>query len=173
MVTVVKGLFTAAAAAGEPPVVLSDATRAIKQMNLDRMNMGVSLVRFDGGRLTVSAAGMPPVFVYRRSTEVVEEVALPGMPLGGLAEVEYGRWDARLGAGDTVLLMTDGFPELLNPESEPFGYERTREVFAEVAGKAPQEILGDLASAAERWSDGTPLNDDMTFVVMKVCDRSV
>ncbi len=167
MVTVVKGLFTAAAGSGEPEVVLGEASRAIKRMNLERMTMGVSLVRICGRRISVSAAGMPPLFLFRRASAAVEELALPGMPLGGLAGVEYRRWDGELAAGDTVLIMTDGFPELLDREGEPLGYERARNAFAEVGGATPEEIVEHLNATADRWRNGGALADDMTFAVIK------
>jgi len=168
MVTVVKGLFTAAAGTGDPPVVLAEATRAIKQMDLDRMNMGVALVRLANGRVTASAAGMPPVFIFRSHSGSVEEVALPGLPLGGLADVRYERWEADVAPGDTLLLMTDGFPELLNPDDEPFGYERARAAFASVAAGPAEEVVSGLEEAAAGWSGGRSLEDDMTFLVLKL-----
>ncbi len=168
MVTVVKGLFTAAAGTGDPPAVLTEATRAIKKMELGRMNMGVALVRFAGGRVTISAAGMPPVFVFHRATATIEEVALPGMPLGGLAGADYGSWDAQLEPEDTLLLMTDGFPELLSPDGEPLGYERARSAFAAAASGRPEQIVSELKTTADDWRSGAALNDDMTFVVIKV-----
>ena len=168
MVTVVKGLFTAGAGTGDPAVILADATRAIKRMDLGRMNMGVTLVRLGGGRITISAAGMPPVYLFRSGSGTVQEIALPGIPLGGLADVEYERWDAELAVGDTVLLMTDGFPELLNGDSEPLGYERARSAFATAARRSPDEILEELSKTAEDWRGGTDLDDDMTFVVVKI-----
>ncbi len=167
MVTVVKGLFTAGAGTGEPELVLRDAARAIKRMNLDRMTMGVALVRSGGGRVSISSAGMPPAFVFRSLDSTVEEVALPGVPLGGLADVSYGRWDAELSEGDTVLLMTDGFPELLDASGEPYGYERVRDDFAQVAKASPAEILDHLNAAADRWRGEVALGDDMTFAVLK------
>ena len=167
MVTVVKGLFTAGAGRGEPEVVLAEATRAIKRMNLHRMTMGVSLVRIGGRRISVSAAGMPPVFLFRCASSTIEELALPGMPLGGLAKVEYRRWDGELAAGDTVLLMTDGFPELLDREGEPLGYARARQAFAEVASASADEIVAHLNLTADRWRGDQSLGDDMTFAVLK------
>ena len=167
MVTVVKGLFTAGAGRGEPEVVLAGAARAIKRMNLERMTMGVVLVRISGREITASAAGMPPLFVYRRASGEVEEVALPGVPLGGLADSTYHRWTGVLDPGDTVLAMTDGFPELLGAGGEPFGYTRVRRAFGEVASAGPEEIVARLNDAADRWRGGGPLGDDMTFAVLK------
>lgn len=168
MVTVVKGLFTAAAGSGDPPIVLSDATRAIKHMDLGRMNMGVALVRLGGGQITLSAAGMPPLFVYRKGAEAVDEIALAGLPLGAMAEVAYDRWQAAASPGDTFLLMTDGFPELVNGEGEPLGYERARAAFAAAAERSADEIIEALEVAAAGWAGAAARQDDMTFMVLKV-----
>ena len=168
MVTVVKGLLTAGAAETDLAVLLGGAARAIKQMNLGRMNMAATLVRIDNRRISISAAGMPPVLVHRRASSSVEEVALTGLPLGSMAEASYDQWNSELVQGDTVLLMTDGFPELMNPEQEPLGYEKATSLFRSVAGGAPDEITSQLAEAAQDWTRGQPPVDDLTFVVLKM-----
>ena len=168
MVTVVKGLLTAGAAEADLAELLSGAASAIKQMNLGRMNMAATLVRIDDRRINISAAGMPPVLVYRQSTGSIEEVALAGLPLGSLAEASYRQWDSHLEAGDTVLLMTDGFPELMSPDHEPLGYERASTLFKDLADRPPEEITNRLAEAAQRWTRDRPPLDDLTFVVLRM-----
>jgi serine phosphatase RsbU (regulator of sigma subunit) len=168
MVTVVKGLLTAGAAEADLAELLGGAATAIKQMNLGRMNMAATLVRIDANSVSVSAAAMPPVLVYRCVTRAVEEVALSGLPLGSMAEASYDRWSSDLAPGDTVLLMTDGFPELMNSEQEPLGYEKARSLFREAAGGTPEQITSHLATAAEHWTKGQPPVDDLTFVVLKM-----
>ena len=95
------------------------------------------------------------------------EIALGGLPLGSLAEVTYEQQTEPLSPGDTMLFMTDGFPELLNEDREPLGYPRTRSLFQGTAAKQPAEIIAELTAAATDWSRGTPLDDDITFVVVK------
>lgn len=167
MVTVVKGLLTTEVADSELPALLAGATRAIKRMNLGRMNMALTLGRFKNGRLRLSAAGMPPVLIHRALSGRIEEVALVGTPLGSLADATYDQWISPLSSGDTVLMMTDGFPELLDSRGEPLGYQRVRELFARAAAATPQKITAALAQAAERWSGGAALNDDITFLVLR------
>ena len=167
MVTVVKGLLTAGAAEAGLAELLGGAATAIKQMNLGRMNMAATLVRIHDGRISISAAGMPPVLVHRQGTGEVEEVALTGLPLGSMAEASYDLWNSHLEPGDTVLLMTDGFPELQNPDQEPLGYEKASSLFRAAAGGSPEEITTQLAEAAQDWMKGQPPVDDLTFVVLK------
>jgi serine phosphatase RsbU (regulator of sigma subunit) len=167
MVTVVKGLFTARAGEMELPEVLEEAAHAIKQMNLRRMNMAVSLARYERGRLTISAAGMPPALLYRGDGADLEEVSLEGLPLGGLAHSTYNQWETTLAAGDTLLLMSDGFPELLNGDSDPLGYPRVRDLYESCASRDAEAVIAELSAAAEHWTEGRPPADDITFVVMK------
>ena len=65
MVTVVKSLLIADAGQSGPAEFLGSANRAIRRMELQRMAMALCMARFDGRRLTVASAGMPPVLVHR------------------------------------------------------------------------------------------------------------
>ncbi|MFL6195982.1 MAG: PP2C family protein-serine/threonine phosphatase [Thermoanaerobaculia bacterium] len=167
MVTAVKSLFSADAGASGPRQFLTEAARAVKRMALDRMSMGLCLARLDGTALTVSSAGMPPVLVYRARTGKAEEIALSGMPLGGLA-FDYEERRLEIAPGDTVLLMTDGLPELTDPAGEPLGYPRVRTLFEEMGAQAPEEVIAGLTRAADSWAAGQAAKDDMTFVVVRV-----
>jgi len=174
MVTVVKSLLIADAGQSGPAEFLRSSNRAIRRMELQRMAMALCMARFDGRRLTVASAGMPPVLVHRGGGNgsagdrmEVEEIALPGMPLGGLDET-YRESTLELAPGDTVLLMSDGLPELPNRSGDPLGYVAVRERFARVAGRSPEEIIRALEETANAWAgDATPA-DDMTFVVARV-----
>jgi serine phosphatase RsbU (regulator of sigma subunit) len=167
MVTIVKSLFSAWGGKVDARIFLAEAAGAIRRMDLGRMAMGLVVATLDGDRLRVAAAGMPPLLVHRRVNGLVEEIALAGMPLGTL-EFDYTEREITLGAGDAVLMMSDGFPELPNPDGEPLGYGRVEELFASVASRGSQEIIDALSRFAEEWS-GTPTPaDDVTFVVLKV-----
>jgi serine phosphatase RsbU (regulator of sigma subunit) len=168
MVTVAKGLFTARGAELPPAEFLGHANEVIRRMQLGRMAMALSLLRIEGRRLIMASAGMPPLLIHRAQSGAVEEFCLPATPLGALAEPAYPDCATDLAPGDTLLLMTDGFPELLSPSGDPLGYPRASELFAAAAGKDPETVLADLAAAGESWSAGAPLHDDVTFVVVKV-----
>jgi sigma-B regulation protein RsbU (phosphoserine phosphatase) len=89
------------------------------------------------------------------------------MPLGGLAS-EYQERRLEMTPGDTILLLTDGLPELTNAEGDPLGYPRVRSLFASLSGKPPEDVIAGLANAAESWTGGEAPKDDITLVVMRM-----
>ncbi len=187
MVTVVKSLLIADAGGSAPAEFLCSANRAIRRMELQRMTMALCMARFEGRTLTIASAGMPPVLVHRAhrdgsgdgasdaggaggprtGEETVEEIALPGMPLGGLDET-YRESTLELAPGDTVLLLSDGLPELPNRAGDPLGYAAVQRRFGEVADNPPEEIIRALEQAARAWAGGATPADDLTFVVARV-----
>ncbi len=167
MVTVIKSLFSAAPAEAGPGAFLESAASAMKRMSLGRMHMALLLAELRDRRLTVAAAGMPPPLLHRAGRSAVAEISVPGMPLGTFAS-GYPEQTLELEAGDTVLLLSDGFPELLDAGGEPLGYARVCELFAAAADLEPAEIVAELrAAVAERTGRGAP-SDDVTFVVLRV-----
>ena len=167
MVTVVKSLFSADSGRSAPRDFLAEAAVAVKRMELERMAMSLTLARIEGKTLTLAAAGMPPALVYRAASGQVEEIVLEGMPLGGLA-YDYQEMSLEVAAGDTLLLMSDGLPELQDERGEPFGYPRVRQSFQELGSRTPEEIIAGLGEAARTWTGGKPPNDDVTFVAVRV-----
>ncbi|HEX6100894.1 MAG TPA: SpoIIE family protein phosphatase [Thermoanaerobaculia bacterium] len=168
MVTVIKTLFAGYGGTSGPADFLSDAAEKIKRMDLGRMAMALSLGRFANRTLTLSSAGMPPVLVHRAAKGTVEEVALSATPLGTLGTT-YEQTRVDLAAGDTVLFLSDGFPELMNDAGQQLGYAATLDAFAEAATReSAAAVIESLETFAKRWHGDAPPNDDVTFVVVRV-----
>ncbi|HJQ40799.1 MAG TPA: SpoIIE family protein phosphatase [Thermoanaerobaculia bacterium] len=169
MVTVIKTLFAGYESTISPSVFLGDAAEKIKRMELGRMSMALSLGRLEDRRLTLASAGMPPVLIHRAASSTVEEVALEATPLGTLGTA-YPEKNINLSSGDTVLFLTDGFPELMNNSSQQLGYVAAIDTFAAAAAGAAtaKEVIASLERAVRRWHGDAPPNDDVTFVVARV-----
>ncbi len=166
MVTVVKTLFAGYDGRARPADFLGDAAEKIKRMDLGRMAMALSLARFDRHRLTLASAGMPPVLIHRR--EGIEEISLGATPLGTLG-VEYPQSEVELRSGDTILFLSDGFPELMDDSGQQLGYAAALDIFG-IAASAPtaKDVIASLAEEARRWHGDAPPNDDVTFVVVRI-----
>jgi serine phosphatase RsbU (regulator of sigma subunit) len=167
MVTAVKSLFSAFAGQRGPRELLDEAARAVRRMELGRMAMGLAVARLQTGALTLSSAGMPPVLLYRAGAGRAEEIVLQGMPLGGFAQ-GYEERRLELSPGDAILMMTDGLPELADAEGDPLGYPRVRVLFEELGSRPPLEIVAGLNRAADEWTAGEAVTDDVTLVAVRV-----
>lgn len=170
MVTVIKALFSGYANDALPSVFLREASEKVKRMDLPRMAMALLVARLERNRVTVASAGMPPVYVHRAASDTVDEVALHATPLGTLGD-DYKDAVIELASGDTMLLMTDGFPELLqgsNGTSQQRGYTGAMEDFA-VAARASDVggVIASLETSVQSWHGETAPNDDVTFVVVR------
>jgi len=168
MVATIKGLFSAEPAETDIIPFFNKCNSIIRDMRLGNLYMAMLLAKIEGKKLIFSSAGMPPVLIYREKNGKVEELKLQAMPLGGVKDFKYAQKETTLSPGDTLLLMSDGFPELFNKRKEILDYERAKEIFRNAATQSPQKIIEELCNAADDWQAGTNQQDDITFVVMKV-----
>jgi serine phosphatase RsbU (regulator of sigma subunit) len=171
MVSVTKGLFNNLADAPEISIsgTLNQMSRSLKMMNLRGLFMALTLMRFKGGELQISSAGMPSALIYRAKDAAVEEISLRALPLGSVSKFKYNEQKISLGAGDVVLLMSDGFPEMFNEAGEMLGFEKAAEVLREAAAaSSPAEIVNRFVETAENWAGARAADDDVTFVALKV-----
>ncbi|PYQ53908.1 MAG: hypothetical protein DMF59_00345 [Acidobacteria bacterium] len=167
MVAVIKALFAGYSGAQTPADFLHDATEKIRRMDLGRMAMALQLARFKNRRVTIASAGMPPAYVHRQSTGSVEEIAHSATPLGTLGDT-YNDIELDLAAGDTLVMMSDGFPELMNSAAQQLGYGAAADAFAAAAKNGDSDgVIAALAESARRWHGEQPPNDDVTFVVIR------
>jgi serine phosphatase RsbU (regulator of sigma subunit) len=167
VVTLMKGLFSADSGRMDIGDFFQQSSETIKDLRFDRMMMSFTMIKIKDMDMLFSSAGMPPAYIFRSSTMKVDELSLEGMPLGAMKEVKYQVIKEQLVSGDTLLLMSDGLPELKNPEHKIFDYSRVEKVFRDVAGQTPQEIVDRLVDAGEIWRKDQVADDDVTLMVIK------
>ena len=168
IVTATKSLFNSYAPNPDILFTFSEISRCIKDMKFKRLSMCLSLLKIEGNKLRMSAAGMPPALIYRDGKKELEEIMLKGMPLGSTDKFPYEMSETKLGRGDTIFLSSDGFPELFNDKKEMFGYDRVKSAFTEVADRSSEKIIEHLKDTASSWANGKDPDDDVTFVVLKM-----
>jgi len=168
MVTSTKSLFNTLAPNPDIIETFHEMTRCLKLMHMKKLSMCMTMLKIMGNKIQMSSAGMPPVFLYQRENQAVEELVMKGMPLGTFNNFPYVLKNRDLNSGDTILLVSDGLPELFNENKEMFGYKRMKNIFEESADKPPEEIIRDLKDAGSDWAKEKDPDDDVTFVVIKV-----
>ena len=168
MVTSTKSLFNVLAPNPDIVETFHEMTRCLKLMHLEKLSMCMTMLKIAENNVYMSAAGMPPVFIYKQETQTIEEHVMKGMPLGTFDSYPYTLIKSELSKGDTILLMSDGLPELFNDEKEMFGYKRARNLFEELAERSPEDIISGLNKAGSNFINENDPDDDVTFVVIKV-----
>lgn len=168
MVSISKGLFKSLAVETPLPKILRERSSALANMNLGFMYMAMTLVKFKGNKLQISAAGMPPALDYKAEVQQVDEIILKGPPLGGFPDFQYQQQEMRLRSGDSLVLMSDGLPERFNDVGEMLDFPNARQLVGEAGQESPQAIVEHLIAAGDKWANGRPQDDDVTFVVMKM-----
>ena len=167
MVTAVKSLFGTYDESLNIPEFFNNCTNIIKGMNLGHLYMAMMILQIKKNKIIASTAGMPPALISREKSQTVDEIFIKGPPLGGFVNFSYKQRETKIGKGDILLLMSDGFPELFNQKDEMLGMARVKKIFRETVKESTGDIITSLNEAGDRWSSGRTQEDDITFLVIK------
>ena len=137
-------------------------------MGFSLMFMAMTVAKLSKERIILSSAGMPFTLLYRFEKNKVEEIVVNGMPMGSIKDFPYSLEEVKINSGDVILFMSDGFPELFNENNDMLGYDKAVEIFYEAANKNSGEVIQRLINGAKSWAGNHPLQDDITFVVVKI-----
>ena len=69
--------------------LLQQLNAVMRAVDLTRMQMALNVAYVTEDEVALSSAAMPPAFLYRAGREVAEEILVPGLPLGAMADTEY------------------------------------------------------------------------------------
>jgi len=151
---------------GEAPErVFERLNRLIRVRAGERGFVTATLALFEpsSGALELANAGHPPTYLVRVDGSV-EEILLPGPPLGGLPGPP-GRGARTVEPGDAVVWLSDGLIEARSPRGDLFGYDRVREHLG--GPPASAVVVRDrLLAAVRAHTGGAAPEDDRTLVVM-------
>jgi len=167
MVAATKTLFILL---GQSPDLLDTVrkiSRTLKALNLRGLYMHLTLGRYHEGILALVAAGMPSPFFYHKDAGTVHQISLRGAPLGSFTSFPYERHTVSIAPGDTILLVSDGVTELVNPAGEMLTSERVQRIFEECCHRSAQDILRTVRRAGRAWRAEQPMQDDATILVLK------
>jgi serine phosphatase RsbU (regulator of sigma subunit) len=147
-----------------PTEILEALDRMVRTQSDSRyfITLTIGILDLAAGTLELTNAGHPPTYVLRDGE--VEEVVLPGPPLGGLGTA-YGRRSLDLMPGDTLVWLSDGLIEAMDWEKRVFGYDGVRRALEGDATSA-QQVRDRLVDAVARHTGTQPIDDDRSLVVM-------
>jgi serine phosphatase RsbU (regulator of sigma subunit) len=152
-----------------PSVVLTELNEALLRQALDYRFCTVlyaSVTPREDGVEVVLATGGHPLPLVLRADGLVEPAGRPGTLLGIVPDPEISEERVRLGAGDALVLYTDGVVEA-SPIDDALAPERLAALLASLTGCD----AGTIAQAVEQKAldvQGGRLRDDVAVVVLRV-----
>jgi PAS domain S-box-containing protein len=168
IVTATKVLFNSFSKIHDPKEILNKISFSLKEMGFRNMYMAMLLAKISKEKMTISSAGIPFTYFYRKTEKTVKEIKLKGMPLGSFPGFNYKSKTINLVKGDTFLFHSDGLSECFNNQNKVFGESRIKSLFERIAHQTPALIINKLNEAVAQWRGSRELLDDMTMVVMKI-----
>jgi serine phosphatase RsbU (regulator of sigma subunit) len=126
----------------------------------------------NSGRLWYSSAGHEAPWLMHTETGEVERLeGGAGPPLCVLEDFAYETAMTRLRPGDTVLMVTDGVTEALDPTGGLFGTPRVTTLVTEAAQEParsePARLIADLVGAVRTFREPFEAADDVTLLAVQ------
>jgi len=120
-----------------------------------------------------SAAGHPPLLLWRRAARSLIELKESGLLLGVRPGEEYAQTEFVLEAGDRLLVYTDGLVEAVNARGDAFGETRLGEFITTHQNLPAEQFAGRLLDEVIGWPGKQHTREqahDITVVVVDVGD---
>jgi serine phosphatase RsbU (regulator of sigma subunit) len=166
MAAMTKSCLTAITAES-PSRMMQKANDVLQVVRRKRVMMALSVLDVQDDYATICSAGMPPVFVLRQQTGEVEEVGLASLPLGSALAESFPCRRIDIDPGDAIIALSDGLPELRNPQGEALGAAPIRACLAANVTASAAELVAALTSLAATWANDRAPEDDLTFLVIR------
>ena len=117
------------------------------------------------GEVEIASAGHLPVWVG--CTAGLRSISATGLPLGLFCNSTFTTQKFRAGAGETVIVYTDGLSEARDAGGNEYGGARVGEFLAAQHQLAPEKLSAAFLEDLRVFSDGRPLTDDLTLMVVR------
>ncbi|MDB5098114.1 MAG: phosphoserine phosphatase [Cyanobacteria bacterium RYN_339] len=154
-----------------PTTVLGRVNRSLYKNIRARMKndnfMTLQLLHHEGDGQFVAAGLQCDILIHRATTGAVDRINIEGCWIGLLPEVEDLLKDVRfsLGAGDTMLLYTDGLIEAGNARKEQYDVGRLEQALAAGASLSTAALKTSILADVRSWMQSQA--DDISLIVLR------
>ena len=156
---------------GSPAVVLTSLNRILHERHLEEYYCTLCYAAFDLKRRTVDLREFGiAVSGARLAATSVEQIELPGLPLGSFGASTYDEVTFEIEAGDVFVFCSDGISETFNTAGEEFGSPRVIEIVQRPSRRPAKDIVAAVFGAMQTFRGGAAQTDDQTVVVVRSLD---
>ncbi|HYM61522.1 MAG TPA: SpoIIE family protein phosphatase [Thermoanaerobaculia bacterium] len=110
-----------------------------------------------------NAGHVPPLVI---SAGGVQQLTSTDMVVGLFPAAAYRNQTVTLGAGDSLVLFTDGVTEAENASEEQLGLNPVADLLAPLHGTQAAELLATIDAHVQTFAGGVPPGDDVTMLAI-------
>ncbi len=103
----------------------------------------------------------------RRASGSIERLEAGGLPLGIFVDAAYASGSSTLGAGDVLVIFTDGLVEAVNEAGDEYGEPRLLERINALAGESAVDTLKHVMADVDSFVGDARQHDDITCLVFR------
>lgn len=155
----------------EPETLMPKLNSRLCRVLEPRTFVCLSLGELDCTKKTmrISNGGCPYPYLYKASSQTVDELDLSAFPLGVRNGSTYDVLEVPLESGDVVVFCSDGIIEATGDGDELFGFDRVARIIADAGIEqcSAEQIIDDLFRELDAFSAGYEQDDDQTIVVVR------
>jgi phosphoserine phosphatase RsbU/P len=152
-----------------PAVLMQSLNESLLERKVDAQyaTLLVALWESRQRRLTLCNAGAEPPMILRNG-EIIKPKA-EGVPIGLLEDRQYEEIEFMAEMGDTILFFSDGVEDQLNAREEDYSRQRVIRMLKKHGAESPAAFAKAMFADLDAFREGTPITDDQSIVVMRVC----
>ena len=167
-----KALYKSAALRSLPDLgrTMAEANVEITRENPEFLFVTVVACMLDveTGELAYCNAGHEPPHAVATDGKRVRQLEGGGPPLCTLENFPYRTAHTRMAPGESLVLVSDGVPEAMNPAGEMFGRTRLGRLLATMpAGLSAEQRVKAVNDEVRRFAAGADMADDVTILVVR------
>ena len=119
------------------------------------------------GELEYCNGGHNSPYILRANGQVEMMPTSTNCIVGVFDEWVYTSDKAQLGAGDTIVMYTDGVNEAFNEDFIEYGEERMEKLLGQQIGRNCQELITAQIADVKAYAGEAPQSDDITIMALK------
>lgn len=130
----------------------------------------IAVFDLDTNKIRVARAGHSPMLLIRdkKSDRIYSKGIGIGLEKNGLFSDNIDEVEIEIKENDLYFMYSDGLSEAMNSDKDLYTVERLEKKLTELSSSGTESIKNDILSDVDNFRNNAPVNDDITFVAIKV-----
>ncbi|OHD64600.1 MAG: hypothetical protein A2176_08950 [Spirochaetes bacterium RBG_13_51_14] len=119
------------------------------------------------GELSYANASFNPMVIFNPRSDAFTACNASGVPVGVDRASKYELKSARLVPGSTGIIYSDGLVSAINPDGEPYAFDRVKELLRDGKNKTPADLTRNIFDDFNRFIKNKKQTNDVSVIIFK------